>query len=259
MAHTAKVVVVMPAYNAAKTLERTVRDIPSGCVDEIIVVDDASTDETVTVAERLGLRVIVHSENRGYGANQKTCYDEALRRGADIVVMIHADYQYDSRLTPYIVGFLKEGICDVMLGSRIRTRREALDGGMPLYKYLSNRFLTITENIILGQNVSDFHTGFRAYTRHVLETIPYRLNSDSFVFDAEFLVQASYFGSRIGDIPVPARYFPEASSVDFKNSVIYGVQTLWTLVRYLAHTLGIKRSPLFRARSSKVGPFHQPL
>ncbi len=249
----------MPAYNAAKTLERTVRDIPSGCVDEIIVVDDASTDETVTVAERLGLRVIVHPENRGYGANQKTCYDEALRSGVDIVVMIHADYQYDSRLTPYIVGFLKEGICDVMLGSRIRTRREALDGGMPLYKYLSNRFLTVTENVILGQNVSDFHTGFRAYTRHVLETNPYRLNSDSFVFDTELLVQASYSGFRIGDIPVPARYFPEASSVDFKNSVIYGVQTLWTLVRYLAHTLGVKRSPLFRARPSKTGPFHQAL
>lgn len=244
----------MPAYNAAKTLGRTVRDIPSGCVDEIMVVDDASTDDTVKVAKRLELRVIVHPENRGYGANQKTCYDEALKRGADIIVMIHADYQYDSRLTPYIVGIIRDGICDVVLGSRIRTRREALDSGMPLYKYLSNRFLTLTENVILGQNLSDFHSGFRAYTRQVLETIPYRLNSDSFVFDTEFLVQASYFGFKIGDIPVPARYFPEASSVDFKNSLIYGVQTLWTLVKYLAHTFGIKRSPLFRARSSKVGP-----
>jgi len=243
----------MPAYNAAKTLEKTVRDIPSGCADEIIAVDDASTDDTVKVANRLGLQVIVHSENRGYGANQKTCYDEALRRGADIIVMIHADYQYDSRLTPYIVGFLKDGICDVILGSRIRTRREALDGGMPLYKYLGNRFLTFTENVILGQNLSDFHTGFRGYTRQILETIPYHLNSDSFVFDTEFLVQASYFGFKIGDIPVPARYFPEASSVDLKNSLIYGVQTLWTLFKYLNHRFGIKKSSLFQARSSKTG------
>ena len=186
----AKVIIVMPAYNAEKTLEKTYNDIPLDVVDEIILVDDASSDRTVEIARKLGLTVIVHSDNRGYGANQKTCYDEALKRNPDIVVMIHPDYQYDSRLIPHIVGFLEKGICDVILGSRIRTRSEALKCGMPTYKYISNRALTFIENIVLGQNISDFHSGYRTYTREVLETIPYHNNSDGFVFDTEFLTQA---------------------------------------------------------------------
>lgn len=243
-----KIIIVMPAYNAEETLERTCHDIPLNVVDEIILVDDASTDRTVEIARRLGLTVIVHSENRGYGANQKTCYDEALKRGPDIVVMIHPDYQYDSRLIPYIVGFLEQDICDVILGSRIRTRREALACGMPKYKYLSNRLLTFMENIVLGQNISDFHSGYRAYTRTVLETIPYHNNSDGFVFDSEFLAQAVYFGFKIGDVPVPVRYFDEASSINLSNSVVYGLKTLATLVKYLAHTMKLFRSKLFVAR-----------
>ncbi len=227
------VIVVMPAYNAELTLETTFRDIPPGSVDEIILTDDFSRDRTVEIAEKLGMTVLRHSKNRGYGANQKTCYDAALKRKADAVIMIHPDYQYDSRLIPYALGFLSEGICDIIIGSRIRTRREALDGGMPLYKYLSNRMLTIIENIILGQNLGDFHSGFRAYTREVLERIPYKENSDDFVFDTEFLVQAVYFGFRIGDIPIPTRYFREASSINFKRSIKYGFQTLGAMIKYI--------------------------
>lgn len=240
-----KVIVVMPAYNAAQTIERTYRDIPPDCVDDIILVDDNSTDDTVKIARSLGIDTIVHEDNRGYGANQKTCYTEALKRGADIVIMIHPDYQYDSRLVPYIVGFLEQDICDVILGSRIRTRQETIKSGMPAYKYIFNRMLTITENIVLGQNVSDFHTGYRAYTRKVLETIPFMNNSDNFVFDTEFLVQSVYFGFRIGCVPVPVRYFSEASSIDFKNSAVYGLSTLGTLVKYISHKNGIKKYPLF--------------
>jgi glycosyltransferase involved in cell wall biosynthesis len=243
-----KTIIVMPAYNAAATLERTYNDIPPGMVDEIILVDDASSDRTVEIAQRLGLTVIVHSENRGYGANQKTCYDEALKRNPDIVVMIHPDYQYDSSLIPYVIGFLEKNICDVILGSRIRTRNEALACGMPLYKYLSNRILTFMENIVLGQNVSDFHSGYRAYTRKVLETIPYQNNSDGFVFDTEFLAQAVYFGFRIGDVPVPVRYFDEASSINFFNSTIYGLKTLLTLAKYLLQSMKLTRYRLFSKR-----------
>jgi len=240
-----KIIIVMPAYNAEKTLEKTYHDIPHEVVDEIILVDDASTDNTVAIAQKLGLTVITHSDNRGYGANQKTCYDEVLTRTPDIVVMIHPDYQYDSRLIPYIAGFLEKGICDVILGSRIRTRKEALACGMPAYKYISNRLLTFTENIVLGQNISDFHSGYRAYTRKVLETIPYHYNSNSFVFDTEFLAQAVYFGFRIGDVPVPVRYFDEASSINFSNSTIYGLKTLLTLLKYLAQTMKLGNNKLF--------------
>ena len=236
----AKVIIVMPAYNAEKTLEKTFLDIPQDCYDKIILVDDCSKDKTVEVANRLDIKVVRHEKNKGYGGNQKTCYNEALKDGADIVVMLHPDYQYDSRLIPHLVGFIKDGICDVMLGNRIRTRREALGGGMPLYKYISNRILTILENIILGQNLSEYHTGFRAYSRKVLETIPYELNSDNFVFDSEFLIQAVNFNFRIGEAPVPVRYFGEASSIDFLNSAVYGLKTLTTLVKYIFHNLGIK-------------------
>jgi glycosyltransferase involved in cell wall biosynthesis len=251
-----RVLVVMPAYNAARTLERTVSDIPPGSVDEILLVDDASSDDTAAVAERLGLTVIRHGKNRGYGGNQKTCYRYALETGADYVVMVHPDYQYDSRVVPLAVGFLKLGICDVVLGSRIRTRREALAGGMPRFKYVFNRLLTIVQNTALGQNLGEFHSGFRAYRRSVLETIPFEQNSEDFAFDSQFLVQAIHFGFRLADVPVPVRYFPEASSINFARSVKYGLQTLHSIVQVHAHRLGWK-SPLFvPAQATLAGPAH---
>jgi glycosyltransferase involved in cell wall biosynthesis len=230
MKNSKKTIIVLPAYNAAATLKATVRDIPLECFDELILVDDCSKDDTVEIAEELGLTTIRHKVNRGYGANQKTCYDAALEHGADIIVMLHPDYQYDARLIPCFIGFIETGVCDVMLGNRIRTRVEALACGMPLYKYISNRALTITENLVLGQNLGDFHSGFRCYKREVLETIPYHKNSNDFVFDSQFLAQAEYFGFRIGDAPVPCRYFSEASSINFLKSTKYGLQTLQTLV-----------------------------
>ena len=242
-----KTIAVMPAYNAARTLERTIADIPPGYVDEIILVDDCSSDNTVEIAERLGLTVIRHEKNLGYGGNQKTCYRRALDNGADYVVMIHPDYQYDSRVIPAAVEFIRLGICDFIMGSRIRTRREALAGGMPPWKYIANRCLTLIENIALGQNLGDFHSGFRAYRREVLEKIPYEGNSNDFVFDSEFLAQAVYFRFKLGDIPVPVRYFDEASSINFRRSVTYGFATLQVLVKYLARKMGIWRSPLFKA------------
>jgi len=244
----------MPAYNAEATLERTWRDIPRDAVDEIILVDDASQDRTVEIARRLGLTVVCHPANRGYGANQKTCYRMALARGAEIVAMIHPDYQYDARLLPLLVGFIEHGVCDLVLGCRIRSRAEALAGGMPWWKYLANRGLTLLANLVLGQNLGDGHSGFRVYRRAVLETIPFEANSDGFVFDAEVLAQAAYFGFRIGDVPVPARYFPEASSIGFRRSVAYGLGTLGVLARYLAHRTGILRSPLFVAARSPGRP-----
>lgn len=248
-AHTFKKrIAVLPAYNAASTLEATLADIPSGAIDEIILVDDGSRDGTVELARRLGLTVIVHEKTRGYGGNQKTCYDEALRRGADWVVMVHPDYQYDARLIPFFCGIMESGVCDVMMGSRVRSRREALDSGMPLYKYISNRALTIVENVALGQNLGDFHSGFRCYTREVLETIPYHSNSDDFVFDSQFLAQAAYFNFRIGDAPMPCRYFDEASSINFGRSTRYGLLTLWTLVQFGLQKLGLAKFKLFAGR-----------
>ncbi|MCS7166828.1 MAG: glycosyltransferase family 2 protein [Gemmatales bacterium] len=244
-----RVVAVMPAYNAEATLAATLADMPPGCVDEIVLVDDASRDRTVEIARQLGLRVLVHERNQGYGANQKTCYREALRLGADIVVMIHPDYQYDSRVIPHAVAFVELGICDIVLGNRIRSRREALAGGMPWWKYLANRFLTAVENLALGQNLGDFHSGFRVYRRAVLETIPFERNSDDFVFDTQFLVQAVYFGFRLGEIPMPVRYFPQASSINFWRSVRYGLGTLATVGKYWLHRLRLCRCPLFQRRA----------
>ena len=247
-ARRGRTVVIMPAYNAAETVRQTVADIPAGSVDEIILVDDASGDRTVEVARELGLTVFQHEQNLGYGGNQKTCYRQALASGADYIVMVHPDYQYDSRVIPIAVDILRLGICDFVLGSRIRTRREALDGGMPFYKYVFNRFLTFVENISLGQNLGDFHSGFRAYRREVLETIPFDENSNDFVFDSQFLAQAVHFGFKLGDIPVPVRYFPEASSINFRRSMTYGLSTLGVLVRFWTHKLGLCRSRLFMSR-----------
>lgn len=243
-----KTIVVMPAYNAEQTVAKTVADIPKGSVDEVILVDDCSRDRTVAVAQSLGLRIIRHDTNKGYGGNQKTCYRAALDAGADIVVMIHPDYQYDSRLVPYLTGLLRDGVCDVVCGNRIRTRREALDGGMPVYKYISNRLLTVVENLLMGQNLGEWHSGMRAYTRRVLETIPWEENSDDFVFDCQFLVQAAAFGFRLGDIPVPARYFGEASSIGFGRSVRYGLESLRVVAQFYLHRSGLRRSRLFETR-----------
>lgn len=227
-----KVVVVMPAYNAAKTLTKTYRDIPDGVIDLCILVDDGSVDNTIKVAEKLGLKVFSHPQNRGYGGNQKTCYTIALSEGADIVVMIHPDYQYDSRLTDELIRPIIQGRFDVMLGSRIRTREEALRGGMPQYKYLGNRFLTFLENIVLGQNLSEYHTGFRAYTKDILKKLPFHKYSDDFVFDQQILIGAIASGARVGEIPVPVRYFPQASSINFQRSAIYGLSILRDLILY---------------------------
>ncbi|MCA9004178.1 MAG: glycosyltransferase family 2 protein [Planctomycetaceae bacterium] len=240
-----RVIAVMPAYNAASTLERTVADIPEGSVDEIVLVDDCSSDNTVEVAKRLGLTVIQHDQNKGYGGNQKTCYRYALDAGADFVVMIHPDYQYDSRVIPVATELIRLGICDLILGSRIRTRAETLAGGMPFYKYVANRFLTIVENIALGQNLGDFHSGFRAYSRQVLETIPFDKNSDDFIFDTQFLAQAVRFGFKMSDIPVPVRYFEEASSINFRRSARYGFLTLVVMLQYWLNRLKIWKLDLF--------------
>jgi glycosyltransferase involved in cell wall biosynthesis len=226
----AKVVVVMPAYNAEKTLVKTYRDIPKNLAAKIILVDDGSHDKTVRLAKKLGLLTVVHPQNRGYGGNQKTCYTLAISEGAEVVVMIHPDYQYDARLAKNLVAPIISGEFDVMLGSRIRTREESLAGGMPLYKYLGNRFLTLVQNVVLGQNLSEYHTGFRAFRATVLKTIPFHRFSDDFVFDQQMLVAVIRAGFRVGEIAVPVRYFPEASSINFKRSVKYGLETLWTLV-----------------------------
>ena len=251
-----KVVVVMPAYNAARTLERTYNDLPPDVVDHVILVDDVSQDETVEIAQRLGLKVIVHVQNRGYGGNQKTCYLEALRDGADVVVMLHPDYQYDSRLVPQLIAPIVEGRADLVLGSRL-LGGHALEGGMPLWKYVSNRFLTGVENLAFGHRLSECHTGFRAYSRRLLETIPFLLNSDKFVFDTEVIAQAVAFGFQIAEIPVPTRYFAEASSVNFRNSVIYGFSTLAVIGRYLLDRWSLRRSPQFRqSLGSVISRYH---
>lgn len=227
-----KIIVVLPAYNAAATLKKTILDLP-GFVDEKILVDDASHDDTVALARELGLTVFQHEKNEGYGANQKTCYRLALERGADIVVMVHPDYQYDPRLVTYFAEFIADDYFDVMLGSRIRSRREALNGGMPAYKYYANRFLSFIENLSTGQNLSEWHTGMRAYSKEVLMSLNLKATSNDFVFDSQVLFQIIARSWRIGEIPVPVRYFQEASSINFKRSLRYGFQTLGLAIAYL--------------------------
>ncbi len=237
----------MPAYFAAKTLERTLAEIPAGCADDLILGDDASTDGTAELAERLGLFVVRSPRNRGYGGNQKQIYQAALDRGADIVVMLHPDGQYDARLIPAFVRFVATGVADMMLGCRVRTRRECLRDGMPIWKYLSNRLLTIFENVAFGQNLGEFHSGFRVYRRALLEAIPFHRNSEDFVFDSEMIAQAIHHGFKVADAPMPVRYFPEASSINFRRSLRYGVTTVWVAIKYLLQRTGLFRFRLFAA------------
>jgi glycosyltransferase involved in cell wall biosynthesis len=226
-------------------------------VDEVILVDDVSHDETVEIAEHLGLKVVVHLQNRGYGGNQKTCYLEALRSGADVVVMVHPDNQYDSTLVPQMIEPILQGRADIVLGSRFLSGT-ALSGGMPIWKFVANRFLTLVENVAFGLRLSEYHTGFRAYSRRLLETLPFLLNSDDFVFDQEIMAQAVCWHFLIAEIPVPTRYFPEASSVNFRRSVAYGLDVLWLVWRYLLHRAHIVRSRQFIARLEDVlAPRHR--
>ncbi|OGM13581.1 glycosyl transferase family 2 [Candidatus Woesebacteria bacterium RIFCSPLOWO2_01_FULL_39_23] len=243
-----KVVIVMPAYNAEKTIVKTYKDIPANLkeISSIILVDDKSSDKTVAIAKKLGIKVFVHKNNLGYGGNQKTCYRNALKLKPDIIVMIHPDYQYDSTLANELIRPLMDGWLDIMLGSRIRTRKEALESGMAPYKYFSNRFLTLIENIFLGLNLGEYHTGFRAYKADVLKNIPFEMFSNDFVFDQELLISAAYSRYRIGEISIPARYFPEASSQNFKRGVVYGLETLQCLGKYLLDKAGLFRSPIFK-------------
>jgi glycosyltransferase involved in cell wall biosynthesis len=246
-----KVVIVMPAYNAAKTLEKTYRDIPLGCADEIILVDDVSRDDTVAVARNLGLRTLVHRRNRGYGGNQKTCYDEALRLGADIVVMLHPDYQYDSTKIPRLVEPIVEGQAEVVLGSRFLGPGPK-QGGMPSYKIAGNRFLTELENRVLGLRLSEYHTGLRAFRGPALRSVPYQRNSEGFLFDQEILVQLHAHRYRITEIPIPTRYFDEASSVDFATSVRYGMGVLALMLGYYLYARGMR--PAFGRRLLSASP-----
>ena len=226
-----KVVVVMPAYNAAKTLETTISEIPRDVVDELLLVDDGSRDNTVELSRDLGIVTFRHDGNYGYGRNQKTCYREALLRNADIVVMLHPDYQYTPRLVRAMVSMISSGQYDVVLASRI-LGKGALEGGMPLYKYIANRALTFVQNILHGHKLSEYHTGYRAFSRQVLESLPLQCNSDDFVFDNEMIAQVMYKGFRIGEISCPTKYFEEASSINFRRSVTYGFGVLWTAMRY---------------------------
>ena len=225
MFHGKRIVVVMPAYNAAKTLEQTYAEVPLDLVDEVVVTDDASDDATVEVARRLGLRTIVHDRNLGYGANQKTCYTEALRLGADVVVMLHPDYQYTPKLLAPMIGMITDGPFDVVLGSRI-LGGSAREGGMPLYKYVFNRFLTATQNLLGGAKLSEYHTGYRAFSREVIEGLALHENSDDFVFDNQMLAQILHAGFKIGEVSCPAAYFEDASSINFGRSVKYGLGVL---------------------------------
>lgn len=250
---TPRVCIVMPAYNAERTLEPTLRRLQPGSYDSLILVDDASSDGTSAVARDLGkhgfdIRVHRHEQNRGYGANQKTCYRLALDTDADIIVMLHPDNQYDAALVPYMTGFIAAGVVDIVLGSRMLRRKEVLAGGMPLFKYLGNRFLTMTENVVLGFNLPEYHTGFRAYHRRALERIDFEACADAFVFDQEFLIQARVHQFRVGAVPVPTHYGPESSSISFVRSVKYGLGTLRALGQFVLYAAGWRQQKLFRPR-----------
>ena len=249
MIRTKKVVVIMPAYNAEKTLRRTYQEIPHGIVDEVVLVDDASQDHTADLAKELGITTILHPENRGYGGNQKTCYKTALELGADIVIMLHPDYQYTPLLITAMASLLAEGLFDCVLGSRI-LGVGARKGGMPLYKYVANRFLTATQNLIMGYKLSEYHTGYRGYTRDLLEALPLQENSDDFVFDNQVLSQIIYGGYDIGEISCPTLYAADSSSINFANSVVYGAGVLKTAIHFRLQRWGLVNASLF----SRVKP-----
>lgn len=246
MLHSKKIVVVMPAYHAEKTLEQTYMEIPFDVVDDVVLVDDCSGDNTLKKARELGIRnIIVHEKNLGYGGNQKTCYRTAISLGADIVVMLHPDYQYPPKLITAMASLVASGEFDIVLGSRI-LGVGALQGGMPIYKYISNRLLTFIENILLGYKLSEYHTGYRAFSREVLENLPLNENSDDFVFDNEMLAQAIFFGYRIGEISCPTRYFADASSISFRRSLVYGLGVISTALRFRIQRIGLKRFPFLQ-------------
>ncbi|MFQ5449009.1 MAG: glycosyltransferase family 2 protein [Nitrospinaceae bacterium] len=253
MIHGKSIAVVMPAYNAEKTLRHTYQEIPHEVVDKIILTDDASQDQTVRVARDLNIHTLSHLKNRGYGANQKTCYQEALRCGCDIVIMLHPDYQYTPRLITAMASMIAEGVFDVVIGSRI-LGNQAMAGGMPGYKYVANRFLTLMENLLIDQKLSEYHTGYRAFSAQVLESIPLLENSDDFVFDNEMLLQAMFFGYRVGEVSCPARYFPEASSISFRRSITYGLGVLKTALKYCLAKRGLSSPPIFDAQGKKLEP-----
>jgi len=240
-----RIAVVLPAYNAEETLERTFREIPEGIVDDVILTDDASRDNTAELARRLGIHTVQHVKNRGYGGNQKTCYQTALSRGADVVVMLHPDYQYTPKLVPALASMIAYGEFDCVLASRI-LGKGALVGGMPLYKYISNRLLTLSQNILIDQKLSEYHTGFRAWSRTVLERLPLQACSDDFVFDNQMLTQAVNFGFRVGEISCPTKYFPEASSINFRRSLIYGIGVMKTATQYRLKRMGLAQPRIFK-------------
>ena len=252
MIHGKRVVVVLPAFNAEKTLRRTIEEVPTEFVDEMILVDDRSTDHTAEVSRALGIRTIVHDRNRGYGANQKTCYRAALECGADVVVMLHPDYQYTPRLLTAMASLVAIGQYDLVLASRILCDG-ALSGGMPRYKYVANRLLTLLQNLLLGKKLSEYHTGYRAFSRELLTALPLDRNSDDFVFDNQVIAQAAFRDFRIGEISCPARYFREASSINFRRSVTYGLGCLRVSLAYRAAKWGIRRSALFPATGNGAG------
>lgn len=251
MIHGKKIIVIMPAYNAEKTLRKTYEEIPHEYVDDIILVDDHSSDRTVEIAKELNIKTFVHRQNRGYGANQKTCYTEALRLGADVVVMIHPDYQYTPKLIVAMTSLIAIGQYDVVLGSRILSEG-ALKGGMPLYKYIANRALTLIQNVLLGKKLSEYHTGYRAFSMKVLETLPLNENSDDFVFDNQMLAQICFFNFSIGEISCPVRYFKEASSINLGRSIIYGLGVLKTSFEYRLQKWGLLKSRIFDCNGSKL-------
>ena len=246
-----RILVVLPAYNAEDTLEQTYGEISLDVVDEVLMVDDYSVDNTISLAKRLGIKTYLHDSNYGYGRNQKTCYEEALRHNADIVVMVHPDYQYTPKLITAMASMIAFDVYDVVLGSRI-IGGGALKGGMPVYKYIANRFLTAVENLLLGSKLSEFHTGYRAFSRGVLENLPFQANSDNFVFDNEMLAQIIFFGYRIGEVSCPTKYFKEASSINFKDSTIYGWGVLKTSIKFRTQRLGFTNFKIFSHKKNAV-------
>ncbi|MEE9591645.1 MAG: glycosyltransferase family 2 protein [Thermodesulfobacteriota bacterium] len=251
MIHDKKIVVVMPAYNAEKTLKSTFDEIPKDIVDEIILVDDASHDKTVELAEKLGIKCFVHPKNMGYGANQKTCYMKALREGADVTVMLHPDYQYTPKLISAMAHLIVDAGYDVVLGSRVLGGK-ATQGGMPRYKYISNRILTLIQNLLMGQKLSEYHTGYRAFSRKVLETTPLLENSDDFVFDNQMLAQVLYFGFNVAEVTCPAKYFEAASSINFRRSAVYGLGVLSTSIKCLLQRTGLKSFRIFNKQGKRL-------